>query len=182
MYSLKYGINDKLRGKIWMTISKSLQIAMSHSETVFYKLLSSQDEVAEKRILNDIERTLIYSCELEDNKMKQVDIKSKHDKLFNILKAYAIYDSEVNYCQGTNYIVAVLLTNINSERATFWTFLQIMNDKKWRDIFTEGTPKLLRMLDILKDSINLKIPDLFEFFVEINVNFKNLLKLINNYF
>jgi hypothetical protein len=172
--SLKEGIPESLRGKIWMTLSKSLEIALNHSEDVYYKLLRTEDKEIESLINRDLERTMLSSV-VQNPKTKkpiisQVDLSSKQQKLFNILKAYAIYDSEVGYCQGTNYIVAVLLNNINSERASFWAFVQIMNDKNWRDLYINNTPKLMRMLDVLKNMIMTKIPDLYNYFEESNVN------------
>ena len=85
-------------------------------------------------------------------------INSKKDKLFRILKAYAHYDPEVSYVQGSNYIVNLLLCNINSQRGTFWTYVQIMNDKNWRDMFIDSLPKLMRMLSVLKEQIKIKNP------------------------
>ena len=81
-----------------------------------------------------------------------------------MLKAYAAYDNEVGYCQGTNFIVAILLSNIPSKRYAFWTFVNIMNINKWRDLFIYNTPKLLRMIDILANSIKLHLPILYEHF------------------
>lgn len=132
--------------------------------------METVDEELEKTINKDINRTLIYTYKTGVNEMSLLDFKKeKRNKLFNILKAYGIYDADVNYFQGTNYIVAVLLNSINSERACFWTFVRIMNDKHWRDLCTNNTPKLLRMLDLLKNNIQKDISDLYEYFESINV-------------
>lgn len=164
LISLKKGIKDKLRGKIWILLSKSMDTALNHSSDLYFKLVNTEDIDLSNQIKRDIDRTI-----LNDNNSQIIDISSKKQKLFNILKAYAVYDSEVGYCQGTNYIVAVLLLNINSERACFWTFVQIMNDKNWRDLFINNTPKLVRMLEVLKNSVFKKIPDLYEYFEKIQV-------------
>jgi hypothetical protein len=153
IHSLKMGINDRIRGKIWILLSKTLQVAMNHNENLYYKLINTKDECLDDVINKDIERTILYTHRILTQEVFKFDISDKHKKLFNILKAYGIYDAEVSYTQGTNYIVGVILSNINSERACFWTFVQIMNEKKFRDIFKKNTPKLMRMLDILKDKI-----------------------------
>ena len=103
--------------------------------------------------------------------------KDKKIKLYSVLKAYAAYDNEVNYCQGTNYIVAILLANITSKRYAFWTFVNIMNQNNWRDLFTMNTPKLLRMLDILGNSIKKNLPRLYEHFESLDVCY-NIYKFI----
>ena len=171
--SLKTGISDKLRGKIWLLLCRSLDVAINHSEDLYYKLVQTDMIEVEDLIKKDIDRTIMYTIYTnKENKsqIKKIDISNKHKKLSNILKAYAIYDGEVGYCQGTNYIVAVLLSNINSERACFWTFVQLMNDKKWRDLYKNNTPKLMRMLEVLNNSLKLKVPILYEYFESTKVS------------
>ena len=34
------------------------------------------------------------------------------ENLFNVLKAYSLYDPEVGYCQGLPFVVAILLLNV----------------------------------------------------------------------
>ena len=34
------------------------------------------------------------------------------ENLFNVLKAYSLYDTEVGYCQGLPFVVAILLLNV----------------------------------------------------------------------
>lgn len=36
--------------------------------------------------------------------------------MFNILKAYANFDSTIGYAQGMNYVIAVLLDVLNPEK------------------------------------------------------------------
>jgi hypothetical protein len=140
-----------------MLLSKALTMAMNHDEKLYYKLVNTENEEVDKRINNDLNRTIMVS----DNQKTTDKITSKKQKLFNILKAYAIYDNQVAYCQGTNYIVALLLGSINSERACFWTFVQIMNDKNWRDLFIDNTPKLIRFLLVLENTIKKKLPNFY---------------------
>ena len=35
------------------------------------------------------------------------------ENLFNVLKAYSLYDPEVGYCQGLPFVVAILLLNVS---------------------------------------------------------------------
>jgi hypothetical protein len=127
-------------------------------------------------IVKDIDRTILNSFDVKGEKVGEsryetmvLDSEKKHN-LFKVLKAYSSYDNEVRYCQGTNFIVAILLSNINSKRYTFWTFVNIMNKNKWRDLFTKNTPKLLRMIDILQNSIKRNLPKLYIHFLSENVN------------
>lgn len=48
------------------------------------------------------------------------DSEAGNNKLFNVLKAYANYDTEVSYVQGINYIVALMLFYVEDEEQVFW--------------------------------------------------------------
>lgn len=154
-------------------LSESITIAISHSDEMYYNLLAIKNHSLEDLIKRDINRTIIKT----KNEKIRLNLETKKDKLFNILKAYAEYDQEVGYCQGTNFIVAVLLTNINSERASFWIFVQMMNQKSWRNLFLENTPKLIRMLDLLSNLIKTKLKELHEYFEKIDVTLFKVLKI-----
>jgi len=161
--SLSSGIPEKLRGKIWIYLAKSITVALNHDHNIYYKLLDTKNEEIENRIKNDIDRTVLISI---DPNLK-INVKDK-GKLYNVLKAYAIYDHQVDYCQGTNFIVALMLRNIASERCVFWTFVQLMYDKNWRNMFLTNTPKLIRMLELFIDHIKIKINDLYLYFQKLN--------------
>jgi hypothetical protein len=67
--------------------------------------------------------------------------------LERILCAYAGFDTEVGYCQGMNFIVATILLTQEDELMCFYTFLHVMRDKNWREIYKPGTPGLLTLLE-----------------------------------
>ena len=50
------------------------------------------NEEMEGKIIKDIDRTL------PELKVFQDDVYSGHNKLYNVLKAYANYDNEIGYC------------------------------------------------------------------------------------
>lgn len=137
-----------------------MKTALNHNQDMFYKLISYEDDQIDKTILKDIERTKLITT---DKSVLKV-LSEKQKKLFNVLKAYAVYDKKVNYVQGTNYIVAVLLSNINSQRLCFWTFVQLMYEKNWRYLYLNNTPKLMHMLDILAQKIKKTHKDLYDHF------------------
>ena len=64
------------------------------------------DSEIQRKIAKDLQRTVVT------NKDFNIDYKSGNNKLFNVLNAYAMYDHEVSYCQGMNFIVALLLNNL----------------------------------------------------------------------
>ncbi|KAL3763418.1 hypothetical protein ACHAWU_001991 [Discostella pseudostelligera] len=60
------------------------------------------------------------------------------NSLRRVLRAYSLYDTEVGYCQGMNYIAAMFLTFLSEEKA-FWLLVVVMNDEPYRlrDLFGE---------------------------------------------
>lgn len=69
--------------------------------------------------------------------------------LFNILLAYANYDSQIGYVQGMNYIAAMLLMHIQDEEKVFWCLIYLLNRKNWRTTYMDEMPKLMEMIDIV---------------------------------
>lgn len=55
------------------------------------------------------------------------------------------------------------------ETKVFWIFVHIMKEKNWREVFKDGTPKLLKMLDYFQKLIDHELPKLSKHFKENNV-------------
>ncbi|ESO09622.1 hypothetical protein HELRODRAFT_143678, partial [Helobdella robusta] len=58
-------------------------------------------------------------------------------RLFNVMKAYSLYDQEVGYCQGMAFVVALILTQMPEEEA-FAVFVQMMGKYKLRRMYIPG--------------------------------------------
>lgn len=75
----------------------------------YYKNLSNRlgncsfETKLEYELMIDLKRTD------PKNEIYQIDYKTGKNPLFNVLKAYAHFDWECNYCQGMNFIVSWLL-------------------------------------------------------------------------
>jgi hypothetical protein len=52
-----------------------------------------------------------------------------------VLRAYAAYDQEVNYCQGMNFLAALLLLWLPSEEDAFGAFVLVMKDRGLRELY-----------------------------------------------
>lgn len=50
--------------------------------------------------------------------------------LFNILRAYAVYDNEVGYTQGMSGLGALLLMYMSEEDA-FWCLVTLMQEERY---------------------------------------------------
>jgi hypothetical protein len=61
--------------------------------------------------------------------------------LSRVLNAYSVQDPEIGYCQGMNFIVGVLLMQLEEESA-FWALCHLMNACGLRWFFIPGLPRL----------------------------------------
>jgi hypothetical protein len=86
---------------IWQLFSKSKDPELEEQ----YMRLLKEDSVYEKAILRDLPRTFPKHEYFETDGPGQ-------QALFNVVKAYSLYDAEVGYCQGLAFIVGPLLLNV----------------------------------------------------------------------
>eukprot|EP00979_Chaetoceros_neogracilis_P013198 scaffold3722_cov227-Chaetoceros_neogracile.AAC.7 len=76
-------------------------------------------------------------------------------KLRRVLRAYSIYDLDVGYCQGMNFIAAMFITFVEEEEA-FWILVYIMNESpcRMRGLFGEGMTEAHQVLHVADRLIN----------------------------
>ena len=60
--------------------------------------------------------------------------------LFDVLRAYSVYDVEVGYCQGMGFVTGLFLCHLNSEDS-FWLLVALMRERALRGVFRPGLPK-----------------------------------------
>lgn len=78
-------------------------------------------------------------------------------------KAYAVYDTEVGYCQGLSFIAASLLLHMPEEEA-FCVLVSLMYDYGLRDLYKDGFEILYLNLYQLNRLIKDQLPKLYEHF------------------
>ncbi|KAJ2807401.1 GTPase-activating protein [Coemansia guatemalensis] len=160
--SVYRGIPNAVRGTVWQIMTKSRSDPALGAR--FRRLAAqqtapgSEDAKHEKQIRHDLARTfpkLDYFRDADG---------AGQEGLFNVLRAYALFDSEVGYCQGLSFVVGPLLLNMPDEEAfcvlvrLMYTyglrghFLPTMDDLKLRlyqfvQVFHETLPWLARHFD-----------------------------------
>lgn len=131
-----------------------------------------KNETISEFIKNDVERTLLLYKEKNKHEFSISDFLEKEEnkaKFTNILKAYSVFDPELGYCQGTNYIVAILMYNLKDEGNSFWAFYQIMNHFNWRKLYLEKSEYLLKKLEKFNVLLSERNSLLHNFFEENDV-------------
>lgn len=104
---VRLGIPEKLRDKMWQRLAG---VENNTGLIDAYRLLLTKETKCENVIQRDINRTF------PANKFFKDVGGSGQDALFKVSKAYAVYDTEVGYCQGLTFIAASLLLHVSGTR------------------------------------------------------------------
>ncbi|ROV97095.1 hypothetical protein VMCG_07474 [Cytospora schulzeri] len=90
-------------------------------------------ERLEKTIRRDLGARTAYS--------KFAAAQGLQEGLYGVCKAYALFDEEVGYAQGMNFLIMPLLFNMSEEEA-FCLLVRLMNQYHLRDLFIQDMPGL----------------------------------------
>jgi hypothetical protein len=89
------GIPDSLRGEIWCMLCRVKREKSIHSEKLYQKLISLDNPEEEYRIQKDVTRTFTNYpvVSTDEDKTGTWDTEKGQQMLFNVLLAYANYDT-----------------------------------------------------------------------------------------
>jgi len=130
----RFGIPNEFRGVFWQKMSHSVE--MKHKNVGLYQKLLATPSLYQKNIEADVHRSFPNATI-----KKAVDTPEKLVSLYNVLHAYSVLDKLVSYCQGMNYMVAVLLMFMEEEDA-FWVLVNIMYHYGMSGLYRDDTPVL----------------------------------------
>ncbi|WFD29681.1 GTPase-activating protein [Malassezia sp. CBS 17886] len=125
------GIPSVLRGMLWQLLSGSKDEDL---EAQYAKYLSLPCPL-EREIRRDLSRTFPSQEYFQDAK------GVGQENLFNVVKAYSLFDPECGYCQGMQFIVGPLLLNMPDEEA-FCTLVRLMQNYDLRGHYIPNMPSL----------------------------------------
>lgn len=112
------GIPDALRQKAWFLLTGANHL-MAKFPDWYQHLL---DQPGNPQIIDEIRKD--QHRQFPHHEMFIDDDKPGQKELFNVLKAYSVYNPTVGYCQAQAPIAAFLLMQLPSEQA-FWCFVAI---------------------------------------------------------
>ncbi|XP_063234161.1 rab GTPase-activating protein 1-like isoform X3 [Bacillus rossius redtenbacheri] len=166
------GIPEALRGEVWRRLASCdndtqlmdtyriliTKVWLWGGLTFLSSMTSSKTESAcENVIQRDINRTFpAHDFFKETGGVGQ-------DSLYHISKAYAVYDSEVGYCQGLSFLAATLLLHMPEEQA-FCVLVKLMYSYGLRDLYKDGFENLYMRLYQLNRLMEEQLPQLWQHF------------------
>ncbi|XP_069460102.1 EVI5-like protein isoform X2 [Ambystoma mexicanum] len=128
---IRKGIPHHFRAIVWQLLCSATDMPVKNQYSELLKMSSP----CEKLIRRDIART--YP---EHDFFKGQDSLGQ-EVLFNVMKAYSLVDREVGYCQGSAFIVGLLLMQMPEEEA-FCVFVRLMQEYRLRELFKPSMAEL----------------------------------------
>ncbi|XP_017218576.1 uncharacterized protein LOC108196027 isoform X2 [Daucus carota subsp. sativus] len=115
---IRKGVPDCLRGLVWQLISGSRDLLLMNPG-VYEQLVLYETSASELDIIRDISRTF----------PSHIFFQQRHGpgqrSLYNVLKAYSVYDRDVGYVQGMGFLAGLLLLYMCEEDA-FWLIVALL--------------------------------------------------------
>ncbi|XP_067639407.1 ecotropic viral integration site 5 ortholog isoform X3 [Eurosta solidaginis] len=145
---VRRGIPHHFRAIVWQQLCGA-----TDTDKKQYADYIKATSACEKVIRRDIART--YP---EVDFFKEKDGPGQ-EALFNVIKAYSLHDREVGYCQGSGFIVGLLLMQMPEEEA-FAVLVQIMQQHRMRDMFKPSMSELGLCMYQLENLVQEQIPEM----------------------
>uniref|UniRef100_A0AAY5ENC4 Rab-GAP TBC domain-containing protein n=1 Tax=Electrophorus electricus TaxID=8005 RepID=A0AAY5ENC4_ELEEL len=146
---VRKGIPHHFRAIVWQLLCNAQNLPIKDQYSELLKMTSP----CEKLIRRDIART--YP---EHEFFKEKDSLGQ-EVLFNVMKAYSLVDREVGYCQGSAFIVGLLLMQMPEEEA-FCVFVKLMQDYRLRELFKPSMAELGLCMYQFECMIQEQLPEL----------------------
>ncbi|XP_050269922.1 uncharacterized protein LOC126713988 isoform X1 [Quercus robur] len=168
---IRKGIPDCLRGLVWQLISGSRDLLLMnpgvYEDFVFMQqLVIYETSASELDIIRDISRTF----------PSHVFFQQRHGpgqrSLYNVLKAYSVFDRDVGYVQGMGFLAALLLLYMSEEDA-FWLLVALLKGAvhaPMEGLYQVGLPLVQQYLFQFDQLVREYLPKLGEHFTQEMIN------------
>ncbi|KAM7277728.1 hypothetical protein ACFE04_004862 [Oxalis oulophora] len=162
---IRKGIPDCLRGQVWQLISGSRDLLLMNPG-VYEQLVIYETSASELDIIRDISRTF----------PSHVFFQQRHGpgqrSLYNILKAYSVYDRDVGYVQGMGFLAGLLLLYMSEEDA-FWLLVALLKGAvhaPMEGLYQVGLPLVQQYLSQFEQLVRERLPKIGDHFTQEMIN------------
>ncbi|XP_002979169.2 growth hormone-regulated TBC protein 1 [Selaginella moellendorffii] len=159
---IRKGIPPALRPKVWLASSGAAKKRSTAPRSYYNDLIEAVENrvtPATRQIDQDLPRTFPTHPWL--------DSKEGQQSLRRILVAYSFRDSRVGYCQGMNFITALLLLAMRSEEDAFWMLAVLLEDVLHSDTYSDNLYGCHIEQRVFKDLMRQRSPRLAAHFHDI---------------
>ena len=129
------GIPQSMRSRAWMHLTGAF-ILKQQKPNYYSECLQNVNNIDVSKYIEDIKKDLHRQFPSHEIFMK----KEGRKMLFNVLRAYAVHNKEVGYCQAQGPIAALLLMHM-PEEDSFWMLIRI-SDFYLKEYFKPGLERV----------------------------------------
>lgn len=150
---VRKGIPPVLRPKVWFFLSGAAKKRSTVPESYYEDLINAVEgkvTPATRQIDHDLPRTFPGHPWL--------DTPEGHASLRRVLVVYSFRDSDVGYCQGLNYVAALLLLVMKTEEDAFWMLAVLLENVLVNDCYTDNLSGCHVEQRVFKDFLAQKCP------------------------
>lgn len=150
---VRKGIPPVLRPKVWFSLSGAAKKKSTAPDSYYSDLTKAVEgkvTPATRQIDHDLPRTFPGHPWL--------DTPEGHAALRRVLVGYSFRDSDVGYCQGLNYVAALLLLVMKTEEDAFWMLAVLLENVLVNDCYTNNLSGCHVEQRVFKDFLSKKCP------------------------
>ncbi|KAK1274052.1 hypothetical protein QJS04_geneDACA008100 [Acorus gramineus] len=150
---VRKGIPPVLRPKVWLSASGAVKKRSTVPESYYDDLIGAidgKDTPATRQIDHDLPRT--FPCH------PWLDTPEGQASLRRVLVGYSFRDSDVGYCQGLNYVAALLLLVMKTEEDAFWMLAVLLENVLVNDCYTDNLSGCHVEQRVFRDMLAKKCP------------------------
>jgi len=161
---VRQGIPGRYRGMLWRAMAGG-DILEEKNKGVYRSLVLSGDSPWSGMINRDIPRTFPKHVMFRDRQ------GLGQTSLYNVLKAYSLYDKNVGYLQGMGFIASLLLLYMGEE-SCFWMLAALISTRKFSmsGLFSNKMPLLSQYFYIFEKLLERHAPRLAAHLNRVGVN------------
>mmetsp|Transcript_26249 Transcript_26249/g.66752 ORF Transcript_26249/g.66752 Transcript_26249/m.66752 type:complete len:385 (+) Transcript_26249:153-1307(+) len=157
---VRKGLPDAIRGLGWRIFAHSGSLQEKNKGLYEHLCVNGSAPNWEPIITRDLNRTFPSHINFESNNARG---GQGQQALFNVLKAVAVYDKRLGYCQGLGFVAGILLIYM-SEEESFWVLIRMIRDYDMEGLFLPGFPGLQKKFFMLRKFLEARQPDIVAHF------------------
>ena len=179
-YLIRNGIPPELRGKVWYATSGAHDLRMEHEakgvENSYLYIVDKEIDGLSGKVVEEIEKDLHRTRTLPTPEGLSKEMLAQYDamnelgiaSLRKVLKAYAVRNPDIGYCQSMNFVAMMLLFHMDEEQS-FWTLASLIEVILPQDYYSTNLMGVRMDQGVFQRCVEEYMPKLHEHLHEIGV-------------
>ncbi|THG20637.1 hypothetical protein TEA_000993 [Camellia sinensis var. sinensis] len=162
---IRKGIPAVLRPKVWFSLSGAAKKKSTVPESYYNDLIKAVEVEEVRKWIAKFHPFLFHVASFRYEDLPRtfpghpwLDTPDGHATLRRVLVGYSFRDSEVGYCQGLNYVAALLLLVMKTEEDAFWMLAVLLENVLVSNCYTNNLSGCHVEQRVFKDLIVKKCP------------------------